>query len=172
MELERQADSAAGDSVPAQEQGAAAEAEERARLERYDQVLLTSSSILAGFAMTGLLGLPEVGEEGIERLSASIFFEPADLTFVIIFYAMLVATICFLGVMVTLVSGRLQGRRRGLHALRSTFRASVLVFGVGLSALFCATVTIGVPTHLGFLVGLGGGIAITLTMFVRALRQQ
>jgi hypothetical protein len=135
-------------------------------------VLLTSSSILAGFAMTGLLGLPEIGKEGIARLSASIFFESFDLTFVIVFYAMLVATLCFLGVMVAIVGGRLQSKRRRLRALRSTFRASVLVFGVGLSALFCATVTIGVPTYVGFLVGLGGGAAIALSLFVRALRLQ
>jgi hypothetical protein len=149
-----------------------AEAPERARLERYNEVLLTASSILAGFAMTGLLGLPEAGREGLERLAASLFYEPFVLTFPIVFYAMLVATVCFLGVMVTIVSGRLQGRRRRLPALRSTYRASVLVFGVGLSALFCATVTIGVPTYAGFLIGLGGGAAITLVLFVRALRLQ
>ena len=166
-----------GESAPAQmpmptEQRAASEADERGRLERYDQVLLTSSSILAGFAMTGLLGLPELGEQGMARLSASLFYEPFVLTFVIVFYAMLVATVCFLGVMVAAVSGRLQGGCRGLRTLRLTHRASVLVFGVGLSALFCATVTIGVPTQSGFLAGLFGGAAIAATLFVRALRLQ
>jgi hypothetical protein len=157
---------------PGDDQETAVEAAERTRLERYNEVLLTASSILAGFAMTGLLGLPEAGREGLERLAASLFYEPFVLTFPIVFYAMLVATVCFLGVMVTIVSGRLQGRWRRLRALRSTYRASVLVFGVGLSALFCATVTIGVPTYAGFLVGLGGGAAITLVLFVRALRLQ
>ncbi len=122
--------------------------------------------------MTGLLGLPELGEQGIARLSASLFYEPFEFTFVIVFYAMLVATVCFLGVMVAAVSGRLQGRCRSLRALRSTYRASVLVFGVGLSALFCATVAIGVPTQSGFLAGLFGGAAIASTLFVRALRLQ
>lgn len=148
------------------------EKEERRRLERYNEVLLTASSILAGFAMTGLLGLPEAGREGIARLASSLFFEPFDLSFPIVFYAMLVATVCFLGVMVTIVSGRLQVRRRTLRMLRSTYRASVLVFGLGLSALFCATVTIGIPTYAGFLAGLAGGAAITLTLLVRALRLQ
>ncbi len=154
------------------EEPASAEVRERARLDRNAEVLLTASSILAGFAMTGLLGLPDTGREGIQRLAASLFFVPFDLTFPIVFYAMLVATVCFLGVMVAVVSGRLQGRRRRMRALRSTYRASVLVFGIGLSALFCATVTIGIPTYSGFLVGLGGGVAITLVLFVRALRLQ
>ena len=77
-----------------------------------------------------------------------------------------------LGVMVTIVTGRLQGRQRRIRMLRATYRASVLVFGVGLSALFSATLTIGVPTYAGVLVGLGGGVAITSTLFVRALRLQ
>ncbi len=166
-----------GEPAPAQpplqaEEPASAEVRERARLDRNNEVLLTATSILAGFAMTGLLGLPDTGREGIERLAAALFFVPFDLTFPIVFYAMLVATVCFLGVMVTVVSGRLQGRRRRLGGLRSTYRASVLVFGMGLSALFCATVTIGIPTYAGFLVGLGGGVAITLVLFARALRLQ
>ena len=145
------------------------ETEERARLDRYNEVLLTSSSILAGFAMTGLLGLPEVGKEGIARLAATLFVEPSEFAFMVVYYSMLVATICFLGVLVAVVSGRLQGKRRGLLTLRSTFRTSVLVFGIGLSALFCATVTMGIPTEIGFLVGIGGGSAISMALFVRAM---
>jgi hypothetical protein len=164
-----------GDRTTAQpphpmDEGSVAPEHERTRLERYNEVLLTASSILAGFAMTGLLGLPEVGQEGIARLSAALFFEPSQLTFPIVYYATLVATVCFLGVMVAVVNGRLRVRRRRLQYLRSTYRVSVLVFGIGLSALFCATVSIGVPTHAGFLVGLGGGATITLVLFVDALR--
>ena len=142
---------------------------ERTRIERHNEVLLTSSSILAGFAMTGLLGLPEVGSEGIARLAGAMHLEPHRLAFTIVYYSMLLATICFLGVLVAIVSGKLQGRRSRLRFVRSSFRTSVLVFGFGLSALFCATVTVGVPTLAGFLVGLVGGGAITLTLFVRAL---
>jgi hypothetical protein len=168
-------ESTTGDPAPAQaphptEEGAVTPEHERTRLERYNEVLLTASSILAGFAMTGLLGLPEVGQEGIARLSAALFFEPSALTFPTVYFAMLVATVCFLGVMVAVITGRLRVRRRRLEYLRSTYRASVLVFGVGLSALFCATVSIGVPTHTGFLVGLGGGATITLVLFVNSLR--
>ena len=145
------------------------EVNERSRIDRYNETLLTSSSILAGFAMTGLLGLPEVGTEGISRLGASIHVEPDAMAFTIVYHSTLLATICFLGVLVAIVSARLQGRLSGMRALRSSFRTSVLVFGVGLSALFCATITIGMPTIGGFLVGLIGGGTITLTMFVRAL---
>ena len=162
----------ADEPSPAPSQDESAEVRDRARLERYNEVLLTASSILAGFAMTGLLALPDTGKEGIERLAASLFFPPFDLTFPIVFYAMLVATVCFLGVMVAVVTGRLHGSRRRLGTIRSTYRASVLVFGMGLSALFCATVTIGIPTFTGFAVGLAGGLGITLVLFVRALRLQ
>ena len=145
------------------------EIEERTRIERANEILLTSSSILAGFAVTGLLTLPSIGREGVRKLAATIGVTPHDLAFTIVFYAMLLATICFLGVLVGIVSARLQGRVSGLRTSRSSFRASVLVFGVGLSGLFCATVTIGVPNFTGFLVGLVGGGAIALSLFVRAI---
>ena len=162
--VEQQASSRTGRSANVE-----SEAEERSRLERYSEILLTSSSILAGFAMTGLLGLPEVGKEGIEKLGATIHLEPYPLAFTIVYYSTLLATICFLGVLVAIVSARLQGRVSRVRTLRSSFRTSVLVFGLGLAALFCATVTIGVPTFDGFMVGLIGGGAITLSMFFRAL---
>ena len=123
------------------------EIEERTRIERSNEILLTSSS----------------------KLAATIEVTPHELAFTIVFYAMLLATICFLGVLVGIVSARLQGRASGLRTSRSSFRASVLVFGLGLSGLFCATVTIGVPTFTGFLVGLVGGGAIALSLFVRAI---
>ncbi len=143
------------------------EAEERSRIERYNEILLTSSSILAGFAMTGLLGLPEVGSEGIQRLGATLHLEPHPLAFTIVYYSTLLATICFLGVLVAIISVRLQGRIPRMRSLRSSFRSSVLVFGLGLAALFCAT--IGIPTMNGFIVGLAGGAAITLSLLFRAL---
>ena len=34
---------------------------------------------------------------------------------------------------------------------------------------FCATITIGIPTMNGFIVGLAGGAAITLSLLFRAL---
>ena len=79
------------------------ELEERTRIERSNEILLTSSSILAGFAMTGLLTLPSIGREGVRKLAATtIEVTPHELAFTIVFYAMLLATICFLGVDIAL----------------------------------------------------------------------
>ena len=145
------------------------ETEERTRINRNNEILLTSSSILAGFALTGLVGLADIGKDGLEALADAIAQTPSPLAFPVAHFSMLFASICFVGVVMSIVRAKLQRRDPSLRSLRYNFRAAVLVFGVGLAALFCATVTIGLPTGLGSVIGLVGGGAVAAVLIYRAL---
>ena len=142
--------------------------EQEQQIARYHDILLTSSSILAGFSLTGLLGLPEVGPKGIDVIREVLLLPKDFPAFQIVYMAVLCATICFLGVLVGIVSFRLQSYRPSLPFLRFSFRSSVLVFGVGIGALFTATITIGIPSIVGFYVGIGSAVVTVLMMFYRA----
>jgi len=144
------------------------EDEERAGLQRQLDVLLTTSSILAGFALSGLMSLAEAG--GLDRAAAASGFEPSAFAFPVAHFCTLVATIAFIGVLVGIVSSRLRLRGPSLRSLRRASQASIGVYGLGLSALFAATITVGVPTVAGMTVGVAGGLAITFGLVYRVRR--
>lgn len=143
--------------------------EDREHLERSNEVLLTTSSILAGFALTGLAGLVDAGPEASQALGRTMSWEPSVFAFPVSVYGTLVATLSFLGVLIGIVSSRLGRRRPTDEGLRRAVRFSVAVYGFGLAALACSTITIAVPTTGGIVLGLVGGGAISLGVFRRGL---
>lgn len=148
------------------------EAETRQRVREYHDILLTSSSILAGFSLTGLLGLPEVGQQGIEEVAVSLGLTYSYLAFPVAYVSMLMATIAFLGVLIAIVSFRFQSTPLTLQRLKLSFKISVLVFGIGIANLFSATIAFAVPSGGGLVVGILGGAAMVVVLLYRAFWMQ
>ena len=148
------------------------EAEIRQRIREYHDILLTSSSILAGFSLTGLLGLPGVGQAGIEATAGSLGLTYSWLAFPVAYISMLMATIAFLGVLIAIVSFRFQGKPLSLPQLKVSFKISVLVFGIGIANLFIATISYAVPSFPGLVVGLAGGVSMVVVLLYGAFLMQ
>lgn len=144
------------------------EGEERAGLQRQMDVLLTTSSILAGFALAGLTALAGAGD--LDRAARASGFSASPFAFPVAYFCTLIATIAFIGVLVGIVSSRLRLSQPALTSLRWANRASIGVYGLGLACLFSATITVGVPTAAGMTLGIAGGLAITFGLHYRIHR--
>lgn len=120
--------------------------------------LLTTSCILAGFSISGLIALPGI-EDTVYSKIVSYFEGDFNFAFYVCFYALFFSTLSFLGTIMIVLVYRINNYFVPMKKLRFMHFVANMVFNFAIATLMVAVITFGIPTMSGIIasavIGLG-----------------
>jgi len=122
--------------------------------------LTTASSILAGFAFSGLLALPSISDALFGKI-VQLFQGDFERTFQVSFYALFFSTLCFLSTLIIIMVYKISNYMIPVKKLKRIHTVSNFTFSIALAFLMISVICFAVPSLYGLGMALFMGIAIS-----------
>lgn len=121
--------------------------------------LMTISCILAGFAFSGLIALPGLDSDLFKKI-VKYFQGDFETAFYLSFYALFLATLCFLCTIMIILVYQVSGFFVPMWKLKRIHFVSNVVFSVAIACLMISVITFGMPSRNGCIGAITMGIGV------------